>query len=61
MVAKRPRKGGVIQPHIRPQAGSRGQCKLETREVNKSVNVEVTTTSRGECIRLCDVEVMMSS
>jgi hypothetical protein len=48
---------------IAKTTGSRdkGHCELIPGEIDKSVNVKVTTTSRGECIGLCEADVVMSS
>jgi hypothetical protein len=39
----------------------RGLCKLGGREDAEDMNMEVTTTSRGECSELSEVGVVMSS
>ncbi len=39
----------------------REQCELEDGEDIESMNVRVTTTSRGECAELSEVGVVMSS
>ncbi len=54
VVAKQPWEGGDIQPPLELWSRGRGQCKLEARENNESMNVKVTTTSRGECAGLSE-------